>query len=328
MRVWGGDLKDMADRLPLSGELKEGQKIALCFVNGEKIYSEKGLLANATAVAVLRLFGAHLFADFNLKKITCQKAFMSTYDRAAYAIHLLSTVDICKIQINNVTIEIDGTGRRTRIRKTFESMFRDLQEKTGGSYTIQGGLGAHDVSSHACVDLGLSVKWATCNVGASSPEQFGNYYAWGETSAKSVFTKGNYRFYDPAAAEYTYIPEEISGTKYDAARANWGGSWRLPTYSECRELEEKCTWVQCTLNGVKGCRVTGPNGNSIFLPWAGFYEGYSLDTNIFQYMESWGDNDIDVYHCLGGVVLSQKLSIMLNSARKFEDGVPVRPVTD
>lgn len=114
------------------------------------------------------------------------------------------------------------------------------------------------------MDLGLSVKWATCNVGATQPHGYGNYYAWGETSTKSEYTDRTCRTYR------RYTSGDISGNSiYDVARANWGGSWRMPTKREMEELKNKCTWKWTTQSGVKGYRVTGPNGNSIFLPTAG-----------------------------------------------------------
>ena len=119
-------------------------------------------------------------------------------------------------------------------------------------------------SNQEWVDLGLSVKWATCNVGANEPHEYGNYYAWGETTTKSEYTSDNSRTYGKNMSD-------ISGnSSYDAARANWGGSWRMPTDEEMEELKNKCTWKWITRNGVKGYKVTGPNGNSIFLPAAGY----------------------------------------------------------
>ena len=126
------------------------------------------------------------------------------------------------------------------------------------------------INGHEWVDLGLSVKWATCNVGASSPSGYGNYYAWGETSTKSEYTEDNCKDYG------VDIGSNIGGTKYDAARANWGGTWRMPTLDEMKELKEKCTWTWTTLDGRNGYRVTGPNGKSIFLPAAGFRYDTSL----------------------------------------------------
>ena len=125
------------------------------------------------------------------------------------------------------------------------------------------------ISTSKEVDLGLSVNWAGWNVGASSPEGYGSLFAWGETSPKSgSYEKSTYRYHDGSC--YINIGSNISGTQYDAARANWGGSWRMPTKEECEELKNRCTWKWTTYNGVNGMKVTGPNGNSIFLPAAGW----------------------------------------------------------
>ncbi len=126
------------------------------------------------------------------------------------------------------------------------------------------------INGHEWVDLGLSVKWATCNVGASSPSDYGDYYAWGETSTKSSYDTDN-------SVTYGKNMGSIAGdSRYDAARANWGGTWRLPTKEEIDELVSKCKSEWTTVGGHKGWNVTGPNGNSIFLPAAGFREGTSL----------------------------------------------------
>ena len=139
--------------------------------------------------------------------------------------------------------------------------------------------------SQEAVDLGLSVKWACRNVGASSPEEYGGYYAWGETEEKSNYTPLTYKYYlgDLDGDEYYYdlneyanIGSDISGTQYDVAHIKWGGSWRMPTLSEIMELVENCTWTWTTQNGVSGQLVTGPNGNSIFLPFAGIRNGTEL----------------------------------------------------
>ena len=116
----------------------------------------------------------------------------------------------------------------------------------------------------------MSVKWADRNVGASSPSDYGSYFAWGETRTKSEYTEEN-------SVTYEKNIGDISGnSQYDAARANWGSSWRLPTNAECEELVDKCKWVWTTQGGHNGFKVTGPNGNSIFLPAAGWREESSL----------------------------------------------------
>ena len=123
------------------------------------------------------------------------------------------------------------------------------------------------------VDLGLSVKWATCNVGANSPEEYGDYFAWGEISPKDSYTEDN-------CSTCGVSMTDISGNpQYDAATANWGGAWRMPTQAEIRELYASCTWEWTTFNGVNGGLVTGPNGNSIFLPADGYRYGTS-STNV------------------------------------------------
>ena len=135
------------------------------------------------------------------------------------------------------------------------------------------------------VDLGLpsGTIWAGWNVGASTPEQFGGYYAWGETEEKSDYTWETYRYWvdrngdgDMDSNEITNIGTNISGTQYDVARQKWGGSWRMPTKAEIDELDSKCSWTWYQYKGVWGQKVTGPNGNSIFLPAAGKRTGTSL----------------------------------------------------
>ena len=130
----------------------------------------------------------------------------------------------------------------------------------GGGVTVSDTIAGHDY-----VDLGLpsGTKWATCNVGASTPEEYGNYYAWGETSTKTEYTEEN-------SVTYGQQMSDISGNaQYDAATANWGSTWRIPNRAEVEELIDNCTWTWTTQNGVNGIKVTGTNGNSIFLPAAG-----------------------------------------------------------
>ena len=137
------------------------------------------------------------------------------------------------------------------------------------------------------VDLGLSVKWATCNVGATKPEEYGDYFAWGETTTKSTYNWSTYKYYNGSSTTFTkYNTSSSYGSvdnkttlelADDAARANWGGSWRMPTKAEQDELRENCTWTWTTQNGVNGYKVTSnKNGNSIFLPAAGYRNDSSL----------------------------------------------------
>ncbi|MBQ8694619.1 MAG: hypothetical protein IJ513_03145 [Bacteroidaceae bacterium] len=152
----------------------------------------------------------------------------------------------------NIGVDIDGWG--------------DDREWSALSGTLNG---------HDWVDLELpsGLKWATCNVGASSPEDYGNYYAWGETTTKSDYSSST-------STTYGKDMSDISGNAtYDVARKQWGSTWRLPTKAEFDELldEDNCTWTWTTLDGVNGYRVTSKvNGKSIFLPAAGGRSGASL----------------------------------------------------
>ena len=142
-------------------------------------------------------------------------------------------------------------------------------------------------NGYTWVDLGLSVKWATMNVGASSPEDYGDYFAWGETSTKSTYDWSNYKHYingsstpltkyNTSSSDGTVDNKTTLELSDDAAHVNWGGAWRMPTDAELTELREQCTWTWTTQNGVNGYNVTGSNGNSIFLPAAGFRDSSSI----------------------------------------------------
>ena len=141
--------------------------------------------------------------------------------------------------------------------------------------------GTHN--GHDYVDLGLGVKWATCNVGANAPTEYGDYFAWGETTTKTDYSWDTYKYckgtdttitkycYDSLYGNYRFADNKTTlDSKDDAATVNWGGSWRMPTDDELTELREQCKWRWTTHNGEDGYKVIGPNGNSIFLPAAGF----------------------------------------------------------
>ena len=155
---------------------------------------------------------------------------------------------------------------------------------SGGGSSTSGTENGHDY-----VDLGLpsGLKWATCNVGATAPEGYGDYFAWGETSPKNDYSWSTYKYCNGSETSLTkYNTESDYGTvdnkttlelSDDAARANWGGTWRMPTKVEQDELRNNCTWTWTTQNGVNGYKVTSKtNGNSIFLPAAGYRIGSSV----------------------------------------------------
>lgn len=130
------------------------------------------------------------------------------------------------------------------------------------------------------IDLGLSVKWASFNVGASKPEEYGGYYAWGETEEKSYYDWITYKWCYGSSTNMTKYGttggygivdnKTVLDPADDVAHVKWGGTWRMPTLEEQEELLNNCTWQWTTRNGVNGYKVTGPNANSIFLPAAGY----------------------------------------------------------
>lgn len=195
--------------------------------------------------------------------------------------------------------------------------------------------GTHGViNGHEWVDLGLSVKWATCNVGAKTPEAYGNYYAWGEIKPKKQYRTdwGSYRFLkriddDSAVVLSKYTNDD--GKKRlddadDAARANWGSTWRMPTKSEWDELIYYCNWKWTKKDGVSGRLITGRNGNSIFLPAA----GYRIDAETHYAVSRcnyWSSSLYFGTQAYGADVSEGRL--VYDSFWRYL-GLPVRPVTN
>lgn len=152
-----------------------------------------------------------------------------------------------------------------------------LEFTTNDSPSCSGYLTCPDSNHPHMIDLGLpsGTKWACCNVGANAPEEYGNYYAWGETQTKSVYSDDTYQYYQNGKS--VDIGTDIAGTDYDAATANWGEPWQMPSEMQLEELCNNCTSVWITLDGVDGRKFTGSNGGSIFLPAAGFRRLDRLD---------------------------------------------------
>lgn len=143
------------------------------------------------------------------------------------------------------------------------------------------------------IDLGLSVKWADMNVGADKPEDYGYYYAWGETEPKAEYNWGTY--FDSVNGsssnfdKYATNKKTVLDPEDDVAHVKWGGDWRMPTKAEQDELRTKCKWTWGTKNGVKGYTVVGPNGNSLFLPAAGYRSNSDL-YHVGSYGSYWSSS--------------------------------------
>ena len=195
-----------------------------------------------------------------------------------------------------------------------------------------------EINGHEWVDLGLpsGLKWATCNVGAFSPIEQGDYFAWGETSTKSEYKWKNYRFRirgndtdNVRLSKYnTDVKRGIVDNKTrldltdDAAHVNWGGTWRMPTKEEVMELISHCSWVWTSQEGKDGYLVKGKNGNSVFLPVTGSKS--SLNVPHFGYFWSSSLNtDPSIGYCLHYYRAQYSFSTGSRGV-----GLPVRPVTE
>ena len=234
-----------------------------------------------------------------------------------------------KFEVSDENKEISIEGENADKSKSFVVLLPnasanvDIENNNNYRYTFKDGLAASSlyyryisdvevwtlkweyhpfINGHEYVDLGLpsGLKWATCNVGANASEEYGNYYAWGETTTKSDYSSSTSLTYGLSNSQLL-SQGIIDGNNnltpsYDAATANWGGSWRMPTKAEYEELIYNCTWTWTTQNDVNGYKVTGKNGNYIFLPAAGYRFGSSLYTGgDYGYYWSSTPYDDDLY---------------------------------
>ena len=185
-------------------------------------------------------------------------------------------------------------------------------------------------NSYTWVDLGLSVKWATYNVGATKPEEYGSYFAWGEVEPKECYNWSTYKWcngsyntltkYNDVSSYGTVDNKTILDLSDDAAYMNWGGSWRMPTEAEAQELIRECHGFFTTQNGVKGfIFFSKKNDNSIFLPASGWYVDRALyhKGSELQYWTS----SADVYMCKSWDFMAVSY---VRGVRTI--GVPIRPV--
>ena len=272
-------------------------KVTAVTENGDVKLNLKGTLANQIAIALLDLENVEeLYGD-----AIVGTEYTLSYNGERYELDV--TED------NNAKIDVESASGISYVvllpNDKKETMIKHKKSDKTYAYTFHNGVKGNKVyyrtatndkvalkweeieeepetpdNNHEYVDLGLSVKWATCNVGANAPEEYGDYFAWGETTTKSSYSNSNCPTYGLNISQLQsqgYIDGAGNlNPKYDAATANWGGDWRMPTNAEQEELLNNCTWTWTTQNGVNGYKVTGPSGASIFLPAAGLRDGASL----------------------------------------------------
>lgn len=178
---------------------------------------------------------------------------------------------------------------------------------------------AHGNGGVESVDMGLSVQWASCNLGAESPEQIGNFYAWGECEQNATYSWRDSKSYNRK------FPEVLTDD-VDVAATVLGDGWRMPTDAEVRELMDKCEMREVERNGCYGFEFVAPNGSSIFLPAA----GYRHDTTLFH------DNIEALYWSASSLVGDNKraLALYINNHEALVDtlyryyGAQIRPVKE
>ena len=226
---------------------------------------------------------------------------------------------------------VDASGKVTAIKEGSATITAKAGDKTASCSVI-----IENTPVIEAIDLGLSVKWATCNLGAEQPEDYGEYYAWGETETKSSYSWTTYKFGTNSSGPFSKYNTRISyGTVDDkivlepgddVARVKLGGGWRIPTDAEWTELRTKCTWTRTTQNGVNGYKFTASNGNSIFLPAAGCRDDTDLRAagSDGYYWSSSLATDIPSY--ARGVFFYPSDVSWYNFLRCY--GQSVRPVTD
>ena len=204
----------------------------------------------------------------------------------------------------------------------------------------ENGVGKH--KGHEYVDLGLpsGLKWATCNVGANTPEEYGYYFAWGEVEPKTTYDWSTYEY----GTDWNQLTKYCNKSDYgkdgftdnktvldpedDAATANWGGAWRMPTTAEQQELVDNCTWTWTTQNGVNGYKVVGPNGNSIFFPAAGVrQETMHLGNNITGYYWTCTPGDSGQAPGAAHILKFNEERGYYNDYVQRHIGMPIRPVS-
>ena len=182
-----------------------------------------------------------------------------------------------------------------------------------------------NIPDNIAVDLGLSVKWSKMNMGANHPSVnfVGSYYAWGDTT-----DRGQWGGLDKYWPENKAMPTKpISGTDIDYARRRWGGKWRLPTQEEWRELIDRCDWKYRNAgDGAAGYVVTGPNGNSIFLPFAGWSDDGINMTDVGRFGYYWTAKPVTNGKRMAHYVLLDEGKILADQAQTVDRMMAIRPV--
>ena len=268
-----------------------------------------------------------------VETITLTAGTSKTFTVDGYEGHKLNTAvvkkDVATISLSGKTLTVTGVSEGTAYMGVYDTQNKLMAlvkviVTTGGDTPGPGG----DITAYtSCpddhhphlIDLGLpsGTKWACCNVGAGKPEDYGGYYAWGETEEKSSYDYGCYNCGD--------LNIDIAGTEYDVARVKWGEQWAMPTSEQCNELANYTSEL-VTVNGIQGCKIVGPNGGSIFLPaaWQRAFED-ELRYKEYPYGFYWSSTPSEQYSW-GAYSLSFQYNSVGVGADERPLGFSVRPV--
>lgn len=247
---------------------------------------------------------------------------------------------VAPIDLSNCEITVSAFHRNSSYNKNYTVSSQSFL--AGKPYTLLGTELVENenmINGHEYVDLGLpsGLKWATCNVGATNPEDHGDYYAWGEVATKTNYTQLTYEHFrieqgtdaDGFDIEVQVWDDlgDISGTGYDVAHAKWGGSWRLPSREEFKELCNYCTWTWGTINTIHGYKVTGSNGKWIFLPAVGCRRG--TGENDYDQGYYWSSTKNSMNEAQSYCLYFHSTYVTSDHPYNFRyDGYTVRPVIE
>lgn len=213
--------------------------------------------------------------------------------------------------------------------------------------SVVNGQNPAQINGYEFVDLGLSVRWAKCNIGAHTPEDYGDYFAWGETYTKSSYNRMSYKYFGETYDRFSYTKYLGDNNPYDkddfsinmeddAAFVLWGAPWRMPSKAEIDEIVRMCDWVFDKVNDVQGCwAISKVNGNKIFFPLAGYKcDDELLDSGLSG--KYWGgeirkDMCFEAYQIWISykdslAEMEKKTMILLSDDGYREYGRPIRPV--
>ncbi len=299
------DIVKFIDLIKTRPNHKQGDYItyAIGLIAGDS--EVEGAIATLTLEGTIR--GESKGKEFNFEYGLC---YSSSNDTPVYSDRKIGKT-YSGLLVNPINITLPEKFKTVSLEKGTYYYRGYFKDNDTGNIIYSDNVEEFEIEDDRWVDLGLSVLWAKYNVGATSPEEYGEYYAWGETETKSRYTWENYKYYNSATDSFTHIGDDISGTQYDVAHVKWGNGARMPRLAEIKELLNNCSWTVSTYKGVKGMTVTGKNGNSIFLPFAGsrlydelddggyggyywsgtYYGGYDDDDAYFLCFDDDGDRD-------------------------------------